>query len=180
MPTSLPPLRPLISAARLRVRVSELAAAIERRYAGGEVRLLGVLRGARRFTEDLCRQLPGVGLPDWIQVASYGDATASSGEVRLIRDTTRDVRDRHVLITEDIVDSGRTAVWLLEHLRARGPASVKICSLLDKPSRRVVPVSPDFVGFTVPDAFFVGYGMAHGESHADLPYLAVLETPEEK
>ena len=175
MPSPVHRLRPLISAERIRARIAELAAAIRDHYDGGEFQLLGVLRGARRFTEDLHRALIGVGAPEWIELASYGAGDVSSGRIELKRDVSDGVRDRHVLVVEDICDSGRTLAWLTEHLDSMGARSVKCCSLLDKPSRRVVPVSPSFIGFTVPDLFVVGYGMDHDGRYRDLPDIAVCE-----
>ena len=136
---------------------------------------VGVLNGAAPFLRDLERELSVAAQTDWIQVASYGAVTASSGEIRLVRDISLCVRDRRVLIVDDIVDTGRTLAWLIEHIQARGAADVKSCALLDKPSRRVVPVQADYVGFTIPDRFVVGYGLDWNGEYRDLPYIGVME-----
>lgn len=170
-----PVLRTLLTEQQISRRVRELTQELSLEYADEEALMVGVLNGAARFLRDLERELSMDAQTDWIQVASYGAATTSSGGIRLVRDISLCVRDRRVLIVDDIVDSGRTLAWVIEHIQARGAADVKSCALLDKPSRRVVPVQADYVGFTIPDRFVVGYGLDWNGEYRDLPYIGVME-----
>lgn len=165
----------LISEDRIRERVEQLAGQVSADYAGRELVLIAVLKGAIVFCADLMRQLDLPVCLEFVGAASYGSRTTSSGEVKLLLDTCSDLRGRHVLVVEDIVDSGRTLAALVEALRAQQPASVKTCCLLDKPSRRVAPFKPDYVGFQIPDHFVVGYGLDFAEKGRNLPYIAVLD-----
>jgi hypoxanthine phosphoribosyltransferase len=182
MQQTLPPgiERVLISAEEIADANRRIAAQIARDYAGRSVVLVGVLKGAVFATADLARALaetPGgptdVQL-DFIAVSSYGNAHRSSGEVRLVQDTTHAVEGKHVIIVEDIVDNGHTLHYLLAKLGARQPASLKAAVLLDKPYRRAVDVPVDYIGLTCPDEFVVGYGLDYQERYRTLPYLAKL------
>jgi len=166
----------LIDAATLARRVEQLGKQITADYAGREVVAVGILKGAAFFYTDLVRH---VGVPlvvEFLRVESYGGRTSSSGEVQLVSDTdAANVGGRHVLIVEDIVDSGVTMQYLRKLFLAREPASLATCTLLDKPSRRRIDVPLDYVGFKVADLFVVGYGMDHGGRYRNLPYIAALE-----
>ena len=156
--------------------VERLAAEIARDLPGEPVVLIGVLKGALFFTADLARALPAKtdARIDFIAVSSYGNATRSSGEVRLLKDTSESVEGKHVVIVEDIVDNGLTLRYLQELLGHRRPASLRSCVLLDKPYRRQVDVKIDYAGLTAPDTFIVGYGLDYQEKYRNLPYLARL------
>ncbi len=170
-----PTIRTLIPERRLRARVRALGRAIRRDYRGKPLVLVGVLKGAFVFMADLIRE---IGLPltcDFLRVSSYGSGTETCGAVRLEFDATQPVRGRHVVLVEDIVDTGLTASAILETLRSRKPASLRLCALLRKPARARVPVKVDYVGFDVPDRFVVGYGLDRAGLHRNLPYLGVLD-----
>jgi hypoxanthine phosphoribosyltransferase len=166
----------LLTAEQIQTRVAEMGAQIERDYAGGEgIHLVGVLKGGFMFMSDLVRAMsPRVTL-DFIAVASYGKSTKSSGEVRMLKDLDSGLEGRHVIIVEDIVDTGLTLTYLQDILRARAPKSLKTACLLSKPSRRKVDVAVDYVGFTIEDRFVVGYGLDFGEKYRNLSYIAVLD-----
>ncbi|HTJ27396.1 MAG TPA: hypoxanthine phosphoribosyltransferase [Candidatus Limnocylindria bacterium] len=182
MQQTLPPgiERVLISADEIDAAVRRMAAEIARDYAGSPLVLLGVLKGACFVTVDLARALaetPGAPTDvalDFIAVSSYGNAQRSSGEVRLVQDTSHAIEGKHVLIVEDIVDNGHTLHYLQAMLKARQPASVRTAVLLDKPYRRVIDVTVDYVGVTCPDEFVVGYGLDYQERFRTLPYVAKL------
>ncbi len=163
----------------LRRKVADLGAEISRDYAGRDLLLVGVLKGAIFFLSDLMRELSIPCEVDFMAVASYGSATESSGVVRIIKDLDASIADRHVLIVEDIVDSGLTLQYLLRNLRAREPASVEVCALLTKPGRREVDLQARYVGFEIPNRFVVGYGLDHAERYRNLPYVAALQDPTE-
>lgn len=168
-------MRTLLSAGAIAARVAELGLEIARDYAGRDLVLVCSLKGAFVFTADLAR---AIGIPlrvEFIRAESYGDATVSSGSVRIREVTDLALDGRDLLLVEDIVDTGRTSARLLEVLRAHEPASLKLASLLFKPSRQVVPVPIDYLGFTIGDEFVVGYGLDHAGLHRNLPYLGVLE-----
>lgn len=165
----------LYSEEQLKARVAELGKQISEDYAGQEVMLLSVLRGAFVFMADLARAIDLPMTLDFMAVSSYGKGTSSSGQVQITKDLTEDISGRHVLIVEDILDSGNTLHYLLKILEQRHPASMKVCTLLDKPDRRVKPVHVDYTGFTIPDAFVVGYGMDYAEKYRNLPYLGILK-----
>jgi len=155
-------------------RVSELAEEISRDYAGRDLLLVGVLKGAIFFLSDLMRQLEVECELDFMAVSSYGSSTDSSGVVRILKDLDAPIEARHVLIVEDIVDSGLTLSYLFRMLRARGPASLEVCALLTKPERREVDMPIRYVGFEIPNHFAIGYGLDHEERFRNLPYVAVL------
>jgi hypoxanthine phosphoribosyltransferase len=165
----------LHSAESIRERVTELGAEISREYAGRQVHLVCVLRGSCIFTADLLRSLTVPATVDFIAISSYGSGTRSSGVVRLVKDLDDPVEDRHVLIVEDIVDSGLTSGYLLGLLQGRKAASVEVVALLDKPAARRSAHQPRYVGFTVPDAFVVGYGLDYRQRYRELPYIGTLK-----
>ena len=166
----------LVQPDELARRVRELGAEISQDYEGRELLLICVLKGAVFFLSDLMRTLAVKCEVDFMEVASYGSATESSGVVRILKDLDAAIEDRDVLIVEDIVDSGLTLQYLLRNLWARGPRSLEVCALLTKPERRRVELSPRYVGFEIPDRFVVGYGLDHAERFRNLPYVAVLNT----
>ena len=164
----------LFSEEQLKERVAQIAAQIDRDYAGKELMLVSVLRGSFIFMADLVRAITVPCRVDFMAVSSYGSGTVSSGQVQITKDLSEDITGRHLLVVEDILDSGNTLSYLLEVLRARKPASIRLCTLLDKPERRVKPVHLDYTGFTIPDAFVVGYGLDYDEHYRNLPYIGVL------
>jgi hypoxanthine phosphoribosyltransferase len=167
----------ITSEAELATTVRRLARAVAADLAGEPILLLGVLKGALFFVADLARQLPpdaDVRL-DFLAVSSYGNSQQSSGEVRLLKDTSESVEGKNVVIVEDIVDNGLTLNYLLDMLGRRRPASLRSCVLLDKPYRRLVDVKIDYAGLVPPDDFIVGYGLDYQEKYRNLPYLAKLE-----
>ena len=155
--------------------VSRLGEEITRDYAGKDLVLIAVLRGAVVFMGDLMRKIELPTNIDFMAVSSYGDGVKSSGIVRIIKDLDIDIRGRDVLIVEDILDSGNTLSYLLKILEHRHPASIRLCTLLDKPDRRVKPVEVHYSGFTIPDAFVVGYGLDYAEHYRNLPYIGILK-----
>jgi len=165
----------LVTEGAIAARVAELARAIARDYAGENPVLVGVLQGAVPFVADLMRALPIDVTVDFIRASSYGAGTSSSGRVRLVADLAVEVADRHVLIVDDIVDTGLTLAALKRTLEARGPRSVRTCVLLDKAGRRETDVTIDYVGFTIPNVFVVGYGLDYGGLYRNLPYVAALD-----
>jgi hypoxanthine phosphoribosyltransferase len=156
-------------------KIAELGRQISKDYEGKEVLLIGVLKGAVFFLADLMRHLTVPCQLDFMAVASYGSATDSSGVVRILKDLDVVIAGRHVLIVEDIVDSGLTLSYLLRTLNARGPASLEVCALLTKPERRKVDLGAKYTGFEIPDKFVVGYGLDFAERYRNLSYVAVLE-----
>src|SRR5262245_13521337 len=168
----------LIEQARLAERVRELAGEIRRDAGDRQVHLIGVLKGSFIFLADLMRAMEGNISCDFIALSSYGSGTTSSGEVRLTKDLDRSLEGRDVVIVEDIVDTGLTLSYLQEILRAREPRSLRTACLLSKPSRRKVDVTVEYIGFTIPDRFVVGYGLDYDEQYRNLPYVGVLEGAE--
>jgi len=169
----------LFSQQDLAKRIEQLGAQLAADYADLDPLAVVVLKGSAIFASDLLRQLPIVLQVDYIGTSSYGDDTQSSGQVRIVKDIEADLKDRHVLIIEDIVDTGLTLHYLLQTLRLRQPASLKICALLDKPSRRRVDVPVDYVGFTIDDHFVIGYGLDYASRYRNLPYVGVLQLENE-
>ncbi len=165
----------LVAEGELTARVAELGRAIARDYARENPVLVGVLQGAVPFVADLMRALPIDLTVDFIRASSYGAGTSSSGTVRLVADLAVDVADRHVLIVDDIVDTGLTLGALKRMLEARRPRSVRTCVLLDKAGRRETDVTIDYLGFTIPNVFVVGYGLDYDELYRNLPYVAALD-----
>jgi hypoxanthine phosphoribosyltransferase len=168
----------LVQPDELEHRVSELAAQISKDYAGKDVLLIGVLKGAVFFLADLMRKIDVDCEVDFMAVSSYGSSTDSSGVVRILKDLDASIEGRDVLIVEDIVDSGLTLQYLLRTLRARDPASLEVCALLTKPERRKVDLPIRYTGFEIPNEFAIGYGLDHDERYRNLPYVAVLSKGE--
>ena len=166
--------RVLIPAEDLTARVAALGGQIRADYAGRTPMLVGVLKGAVVFLADLMRAIDAPCECDFIALSSYGASTRSSGIVELTKDLSVPIEGRDVLIVEDIVDTGRTLAYLLRNLETRQPATLRVCTLLDKVARREVPVSLDYVGFQIPDEFVVGYGLDFAGLYRNLPYLGVL------
>jgi hypoxanthine phosphoribosyltransferase len=158
----------------LQRRVRELADQVSGDYAGKDLLLIGVLKGAIFFLADFMRALEIECEVDFMAISSYGSSTKSSGVVRILKDLDAAIEGRHVLIVEDIVDSGLTLQYLLRNLAGRRPASLEVCALLLKPTSSQVPITPRYVGFEIPDKFVVGYGLDHAERYRALPYVAVL------
>jgi hypoxanthine phosphoribosyltransferase len=165
----------LVQPDELAHRVRELAGEISRDYEGRDLLLIGVLKGAVFFLSDLMRHLEVDCEVDFMAVSSYGSSTDSSGIVRILKDLDAPIEDRHVLIVEDIVDSGLTLSYLFRMLRGRNPATLEVCALLTKPERREVDLPIRYVGFEIPNRFAIGYGLDHAERFRNLPYVAVLE-----
>lgn len=168
--------RILINREQLQARVAELAAEVSRDYASVDnLLLVCVLKGAVMFLSDLSRQLAVPHAIDFMAVSSYGASTESSGIVRIVMDLETNIVDRHVLVVEDIIDSGRTLDYITRNLSTRGPTSLSVCTLLDKKARRVVPIPVDYVGFEIPDEFVIGYGLDYAGLYRNLPFIGVLK-----
>src|SRR2546428_11172295 len=171
------PSRVLIDEEELRTRVAELGGTIARDYEKDSPVLVGVLKGALVFMADLIRVTPIELTTDFIVLSSYGGSTRSSGVVKLASDLSMPVEDRHVIIVEDIIDTGRTVSYLKRNLETRHPRSVRLCALLDKIERREVEIEIDYLGFTIPNVFVVGYGLDHAGLYRNLPHIAALDAP---
>ena len=159
-------------------KIKELGARITQDYEGKEIRLICILKGGIFFTCELAKNIKVPVSLDFMSVSSYGDQMESSGVVRIVKDLEDSIEGKDVLVVEDVVDSGRTLNYLLDNLRSRKPASLKLCTMLDKPSRRVVPVDVDYVGFEIPDEFVVGYGLDYAQKYRNLPFIGVIEFSE--
>lgn len=164
----------LISEEALQARITEMAADISADYAGRSVLVIGVLKGAVFFISDLVRRMDVPCEIDFMAVSSYGAATHSSGVVRILKDLDIPIAGRHVLIVEDVIDSGLTLSYLIKNLTSRGPASLEICTLLAKPGYRRLKLSARYIGFELPDVFVVGYGLDYAERHRNLPCIAAF------
>ena len=164
----------LLTEEEIQRRVQEMAVDIWRDYEGKDLLLVGVLKGAILVMADLMRALPGTVPMDWMAISSYGSGTKSSGVVRIIKDLDTDITDRHVLIVEDIIDSGLTLSWIRSNLESRSPASVEICALLRKPDAAKVDVIVKYLGFDIPNQFVVGYGLDYAERYRNLRDVAIL------
>ncbi len=167
--------RVLISEEELQKRIAELGRQVAADYADKEPIFIGVLKGVVNFFTDMVRATPIRCQYEFMAVSSYGSGTSTSGTVKLLKDVTCDIKGRHVVILEDILDSGLTLKFVTEHLLSMEPASLKICTLLDKPERRKVDVYADYIGFTIPNEFVVGYGLDYQEFYRNLPYIGVLK-----
>jgi hypoxanthine phosphoribosyltransferase len=173
----------LVTDQAIREKTAELAEQVGRDYAGlcagrggdSDLVLVGVLKGAVMFMTDFARALPLPVQLEFMAVSSYGSSTSSSGVVRILKDLDRDIAGRHVLIVEDIIDSGLTLSWLLKNLESRGPTSLEVCTLLRKPDAVKVDVPVRYVGFDIPNEFVVGYGLDYGERYRDLPFIGTLD-----
>ena len=164
----------LIKEDEIVARVKELAEQINRDYEGKTLHLICILKGSVFFTCELAKRLTIPVSLDFMSVSSYGSETKSSGVVKIIKDLDEPIKGKDVLVIEDIVDSGRTLSYLMEMLKDRGPASLKLCTLLDKPDRRVIDVPVDYTGFEIPDEFVVGYGLDYDQRYRNLPYIGVI------
>ncbi|MDE6969214.1 MAG: hypoxanthine phosphoribosyltransferase [Eubacterium sp.] len=165
----------MISEEEVRGRIAEIAAQINEDYEGEEILAIGILRGGVYFCAELTKRLTIPVILDFMEASSYGAGTSSSGQVNITKDLIEDIEGKHVIVVEDIIDTGRTLSLLLDNLRARKPKSLKLCTLLDKPERRVVPVEVDYNGFVIPNKFVVGFGMDYAQKYRNLPYIGVIE-----
>ena len=156
-------------------RIAELGAQISKDYEGKAVHLICVLKGGVFFMCELAKRITVPVSMDFMSVSSYGNDTKSSGVVKIVKDLDESIKGKDVLVVEDIVDSGRTLSYLLENLKNRQPASLRLCTLLDKPERRVIEVDVDYTGFQIPDEFVVGYGLDYAQKYRNLPYIGVVE-----
>ena len=170
-----PRLQTLISQAHIKQTIARLATEIRRDYSHTAPCLLGTLKGSFMFLADLARALALPVEVAFMRVASYGSGTVSSGKVEVVQQLCEDIRGRDILVVEDIVDSGRTLAFLQTYLAQRAPASIRVCTLLDKPQRRLFPVTIDYCGFTIPDVFVVGYGLDWNEQYRHLPDICLLQ-----
>ncbi len=161
-------------------RISEIGAMISRDYEGKVVHLICVLRGGSFFMCELAKRITVPVTLDFMSVSSYGMDTKSSGVVKIVKDLDDPIKDKDVIVVEDVVDSGRTLSYLLEMLKARGPRSLRLCTLLDKPSRRVMDVKVDYTGFEIPDEFVVGYGLDYAQKYRNLPYIGIVHPDEDE
>ncbi len=168
-------LRTLISEEELKNRIKELGKKISKDYQGRTVCVVCVLKGGVMFMTDLAKEIEVPLTMDFMAVSSYGDNTTSTGIVKIVKDLDQSIEGKDVILVEDIIDSGRTLSYLVKILMERKPNSLKICTLLDKPERRVVNVEVDYVGFCIPDEFAVGYGLDYQQLYRNLPYIAVIE-----
>ena len=169
-------IRVLVDEDQVNKRIRELGEAISRDYAGRELHLICVLKGGAFFMCELAKRITVPVTLDFMSVSSYGAGTSSSGVVRIVKDLDEPLEGRHVLIVEDIIDSGRTLSYLMDILAKRNPADIRLCTLLDKPERRVVEgVDVDYCGFRIPDRFVVGYGLDYDQKYRNLPYIGIVE-----
>lgn len=167
--------RVLLAEKEVDERIQAIGDQISKDYAGKQVHLVCVLKGGSFFMCELAKRITVPVSLDFMSVSSYGNATKSSGVVKIVKDLDESIKDKDVLVVEDIVDSGRTLSYLMEMLKDRGPASLHLCTLLDKPERRVVDVDVDYTGFQIPDEFVVGYGLDYEQRYRNLPYIGVVE-----
>lgn len=172
-------IRIMLSEEKVNARIAELAKQISEDYAGRSVHLICILKGSIFFTCELAKRITVPVTMDFMSVSSYGDDTKSSGVVKMVKDLDEPLQGRDVLVIEDIIDSGRTLSYLLENLGSRNPASLRLCTLLDKPERRVKDVKVDYTGFEIPDEFVVGYGLDYAQRYRNLPYIGVVTFEEE-
>lgn len=168
-------IRVLIEEEKLNKRIAELGAQISRDYAGQEVTLICILKGSVFFTCELAKRITVPVALDFMSVSSYGSSTMSSGKIEVKKDLDESIENKNIIIIEDIIDTGRTLKYLLEDLRKRNPKSLKLCTMLDKPDRRVVEVATDYTGFEIPDEFVVGYGLDYDQKYRNLPYIGILD-----
>ena len=168
-------IRVLLSEEEVDKRIQEIGDQISKDYAGKQVHLVCVLKGGCPFMCELAKRITVPVSYDFMAVSSYGSDTKSSGVVKIVKDLDESLKDKDVIIVEDIIDSGRTLSYLMEMLRDRGPASLGLCTLLDKPDRRVIDVNVDYTGFVIPDEFVVGYGLDYDQRYRNLPYIGIVE-----
>ncbi len=172
--------RPIITQEQMRNRIRELGRQISTDYAGKDLVLVGVLKGAYAFFADLARAIRIPVRVDFIVVTSYGTGAKTSGKVKLVTELTEQIKNKDVLLVEDIVDSGLTVQYLMKALARRKPKSINVCTLLSKPERRVVDVHVQYIGFKIPDQYVIGYGLDYQQKYRNLPYLAVLDQSSEE
>lgn len=165
----------LLSEEKIAQKIKELAELISKEYEGKSIHLICVLKGGVFFMTELSKHITVPVSIDFMAVSSYGDATVSSGRVRILKDLDESIEGKDVIVVEDIIDSGRTLSHLMEMLKTRGPKSLKLCTLLDKPSRREADVFVDYIGFQIPDEFVVGYGLDYAQLYRNLPYIGVVQ-----
>lgn len=168
-------IKTLLTEQEVDAKIQEIGERISRDYAGKQVHLVCVLKGGVFFMCELAKRITVPVSMDFMSVSSYGSETKSSGVVKIVKDLDEPLKDKEVIVVEDIVDSGRTLSYLLEMLRDRGPKSLALCTLLDKPERRVMDVTVDYTGFQIPDEFVVGYGLDYDQRYRNLPYIGVVE-----
>ena len=168
-------IRVLLSEQEVDAKIQQIGEQISKDYAGKQVHLVCVLKGGSFFMCELAKRITVPVSLDFMSVSSYGSETKSSGVVKIVKDLDEPLKGKDVIVIEDIVDSGRTLSYLLEMLKDRGPASLKLCTLLDKPDRRVMDVKVDYTGFEIPDEFVVGYGLDYAEQYRALPYIGILK-----
>ncbi len=168
-------IRVMIPEEEVVARIGELAHQISEEFAGEDVHLICILKGSVMFMSDLAKRISVPVTMDFMKVSSYGDGTQSTGRVKISKDLDETIENRNVIVIEDIIDTGRTLAYLLEVLKLRKPKTLKLCTLLDKPDRRVTDVAVDYVGFQIPDEFVVGYGLDYAQKHRNLPYVGVVE-----
>lgn len=168
-------IRVMLNEQQVDQRIQEIGEEISRDYEGRSVHLVCVLKGGTFFMCELAKRITIPVSIDFMSVSSYGNETKSSGVVKIVKDLDEPLKDKHVIVVEDIIDSGRTLSYLLNILKERGPASLSLCTLLDKPERRVVDVAVDYTGFEIPDEFVVGYGLDYAQKYRNLPYIGVVE-----
>ncbi len=167
--------RVMISEEAVDEKIAQMAEVINEEYKGESVHLICILKGSVFFTCELAKRITLPVTIDFMQVSSYGDGTESSGRVRIAKDLDESVEGKNIIVIEDIIDSGRTLSYLMSILKARNPKTIKLCTLLDKPDRRVVDINVDYTGFTIPDEFVVGYGLDYAQKYRNLPYIGVVE-----
>lgn len=165
----------LLSEETIAQKIKELGELISKEYEGKEIHLICVLKGGVFFMTELSKHITVPVSIDFMAVSSYGDATVSSGRVRILKDLDESIEGKDVIVVEDIIDSGRTLSYLMEMLQTRKPKSLKLCTMLDKPSRREVEVFVDYTGFQIPDEFVVGYGLDYAQFYRNLPYIGVVQ-----
>lgn len=170
----------MISEEEIDQKIRQMGEQISKEYEGKELHMICVLRGGVFFMCELAKHITIPVSLDFMSVSSYGSDTKSSGVVKIVKDLDDSIKGKHVLVVEDIIDSGRTLSYLMELLRDREPASLKLCTLLDKPDRRVVDVNVDYTGYRIPDAFVVGYGLDYAQKYRNLPYIGVVELSDEE
>ncbi|MBQ6318676.1 MAG: hypoxanthine phosphoribosyltransferase [Lachnospiraceae bacterium] len=166
----------LFTEEEVNARIREMGEQISRDYEGKSLHMVGILKGATFFACELAKRITVPVTIDFMSVSSYGDATESSGVVKITKDLDEPLEGKDVLVVEDIVDTGNTLSYLLDNLQKRGSSSVRLCSLLNKPDRRIKEVNVDYTGFVIPDAFVVGYGLDYAQKYRNLPYIGIVET----
>lgn len=169
------PIEPFLSQESIQRRVEELGLVLNQEYQNSIPLVIGLLKGVLPFYADLCRQFKGDLEMDFMQVSSYGNSTSSSGKINIVKNHDKSIKGRRVLLVDDIIDTGLTLFEIKEHLLRQGPEDIRLCVLLDKPSRRALPINADYVGFEIPDHFVVGYGLDYQERYRQLPYVGIYK-----